>query len=448
MRNPTFLTGLPLLLLIGCSFSKSAPPPPPPRPIHLGATATLDITNGIDVIGSTTLPRGFIPDPGVPPMWLAEDLGIAVAGSLEGKTVVLGLGGQRFTKLTIIASDFGPGAPTGKILDVAASPDGMELATAVTEPANKRLNLMLIDSISGGAGHSVATFDGDYEVPGMRWLDRNTLGIVLHEATAPAQVSSNTDTISSQSSLYVIGITGLGSITHLDQIPCPLARLSFSPSGRYAVSEGDPKTAPPAIVDLENQTCAKIGFEAPIKVLGWARDSSAILFAARGDGGTAGTFRYNLATARSTLVAVSSTAAAYASDGTIIAMGNAGLTWKRVMEDPAAPAKAEIALVDPQTAQITINSLGFRTLPAMFTQSTMAFSTASDSAAIDALVLLPNGPFRELIDYSYPARSAFVLAAGAARGPLSMSWAPDGRALALVDGNASRSMLTVMVPPR
>ena len=113
-----------------------------------------------------------------------------------------------------------------------------------------------------------------------------------------------------------------------------------------------------------------------------------------------------------------------------------------------APAKAEIALLNPRTAVVTINSLGFHTPPALFAQSSMVFTTASDSAAIDTFVPQRDGLLRELIDYSYPARSAFVLASGTARGPLSMSWSPDGRSLAIVDGDASFAMLTVMIPPR
>jgi hypothetical protein len=78
----------------------------------------------------------------------------------------------------------------------------------------------------------------------------------------------------------------------------------------------------------------------------------------------------------------------------------------------------------------------------------MVFTTASDSAAIDTFVPQPDRLLRELIDYSYPARSAFVLASGTARGPLSMSWSSDGRSLAIVDGDASLAMLTVIIPPR
>jgi hypothetical protein len=447
MRNSSLLFASLLFLLAGCSLFKSKPPPAAPRPLHLGATATLDITNGIDVIGSTALPSGFIPSAEVPPMWLAEGFGVAVAGSLNGKATVLGLGGAGFNRLANIASDFGPGAPAGNIVSVAASPDGMEVATAVAEPANKRLNVMLIDSISGGDGHSVASFDGAYRVASMNWIDRDTLAIVLRESLAPAQPPTNIETVSSSGGLYLIGISGLGSLTHLDAIPCRLAHLSFSPNRRFAASSGDSDAAP-AIVDLQNQKCQEIRSAAPIRILGWAPDSSDFLYAARGGGGAVGTFRFSLATARSTVVAVSSPAVAYASDGTIIAMGNAGLTWRRVTEDPDAPAKTEIALIDPRTAQITLNTLGFSASPTVLAQSTMVFTDVSDSAAIDSLVLLPNGLTRLLLDYSYPSRSAFVLASGPVRGQLSMSWAPDGRALALVDGDASLSMLTVMVPPR
>jgi hypothetical protein len=448
MRNRTILATPLLLLLVGCSLFKSKPSAPPPHPFQLGATATLGITTGIPVIASTELPRGFVPNAAVPPMWLAEDLGIAIAGLLNGKGMVLGLSGPKLSHVTVIASDQGPGASAGIIQDAAASPDGMELALAVAEPGNNRLNLMLIDSISNGESHSVASFDGDYDVVSMNWIDRDTLAVLIYPSAPPTQIAANVDTVGAQSGgLYVIGITGLGSIAHLDRIPCRLGPLSFSPNRRFAASAGGGGAAP-AVVDLQNQTCAQIRAAAPVNLLGWAPDSSAFLYGAANDQGNVSTFRYTLAIGRSTLVAVSSKSVAYASDGTIVAMGDAALSWKRVAQAPTAPVKAEIALVNPQTAQITINSLGFQTPPAMFARSTMVFTTASDSAAIDTFVPTNQGPVRELIDYSYPARSAFVLASGPARGPLSMSWSPNGLALAIVDGDASRAMLTVMVPPR
>lgn len=448
MRNRTILAIPLLLLLFGCSLFKSKPPAPPPHPFQLGATATLGITTGIPVIASTKLPHGFVPDSAVPPMWLAEDLGIAIAGSLNGKGMVLGLSGPKLSHVTAIASDHDSGASAGILQGVAASPDGMELALAVAEPANNRLNIVLIDSIGNGESHSVASFDGDYDVVSMKWIDHDTLAVLIYPSAPPAQIAANVDTVGAQSGgLYVIGITGLGSIAHLDRIPCRLGPLSFSPNRRFVASAGGAGAAP-AVVDLQNQTCAQIRAAAPVKLLGWAPDSSAFLYAAANDRGNRSAFRYILAIGRSTLEAVSSKSVAYASDGTIVAMGDAALSWKRIAQAPTAPVKAEIALVNPQTAQITINSLGFQTPPAILAQSTMVFTTASDSAAIDTFVPTSQGPVRELIDYSYAARSAFVLASGPARGPLSMSWSPNGLALAIVDGDASRAMLTVMVPPR
>jgi hypothetical protein len=448
MRNFTLRLAPLLLLVAGCSIFKSAPPPPPPRPLHIGRTATLDITNGIRVAASSELPRGFVPNPDVPPMWLTQDIGIAVAGSIDGKGIVIGLGGPKMTDLTTIASDYGPGARTGRILAVAASPDGMELATAVADSTANRLNLMLIDSISGGDGHSVASFDGDYRVASMNWIDRDTIAIVIRPPAPPVPLASNIDTIDSESGLNLIGIAGLGSVTRLDKIHCRLASLRISPNRRFAVSAGDSDTAP-AIVNLQDQSCAELRVAAPIKVLGWAPDSSAFIYAAREPkSSNVGVFRFSLATGVTNLIAVSSSAAAYTSDGTVAAMGNSGLSWKRIARDPDAPAKAEIALINPRTAVVTINSLGFQTPPAMFAQSSMVFTTASDNAAIDTFVPLRDGLLRMLIDYSYPARSAFVLASGTARGPLSMSWSPDGRELAIVDGDASLAMLTVITPPR
>jgi hypothetical protein len=448
MRNFTRRLALLPLLLAACSIFKSVPPSPPPRLLHLGNTASLDITNGIRVVASSELPHGFVPNPDVPPMWLAQDMGIAVAGSLDGKGIVIGLSGPKMRKLTTITSDSSPGAPDGRILDVAASPDGMELATAVADSTANRLNLMVIDSISRGEGHMVASFDGDDRVASMNWINRETIAIVIRSSIAAAPIASNVETVGSQSGLYLVGIAGLGSVTHVDAIRCPLARLSFSPNQRFAVSTGDRETAP-AVIDLHDQSCAQIPATAPLRVLGWAPDSSAFLYAAREPkGANIGVLRFSPATATSALIAVSSSAAAYASDGTIVALGNGGLSWKRIARDPDARAKAEIALINPRTAVVTINSLGFQTLPAMFAQSSMVFTTASDSAAIDTFVPQPDRLLRELIDYSYPDRSAFVLASGTARGPLLMSWSSDGRSLAIVDGDASLAMLTVIIPPR
>jgi hypothetical protein len=439
---------VPILLCFGgCAFLKSKPPPAPapPPPHYAYRTATLDITDGIRVSAAVELPHGFTPEPSSPPMWLAQGTVVAVAGTLDQKTVVIGFGGDHLTEMTTIASDFGPGAPGGRILEVAASTDGMELATAVAVPDAHRIDLMVIDSISGGQGHSVASFDGDYRVTSLSWLDRTTIAIVLQaEPASPTTIGADT----SAKGLYAVGISGVGSVAHFDRVHCGLGQMSFSPNRRFAVSEGDRDLAP-AIVDLGAQACVEIRAPGPIKVLGWSPDSSAFLYAAsNSDGKSAGVFRFTVATAQRTLVAVSSTAVAYAGDGTIVALGNGRLSWKRVAQSPEAPVKAEIALLNPLTAEVTINSLGFKTPPALFARSTMVLTTASDSAAIDTFLATTDGVLRELIDYSYPSRNAFVLASGRANGPLAMSWSDDGRAIAIVDGDASLAKLTVLVPPQ
>jgi hypothetical protein len=427
--------------LAGCAFFKSAPPPAP-RPVFLGRTATLDITAGIGISASVELPRGFMPDPASPPRWLAQDTVVAVSGTLDQKAVMLGFGGNKLHDMTILASDFGPGTPDGRILAVAANTDGMEIATAIAPAGAHRLDLMVVDTISGGQGHSVASFDGDYRVASMGWLDHSTIAIVI-EPAASATLGGSPAGIAS--GLYAVGISGIGSVIHFDKIGCRLGRLSFSPNRRFAASDGD-RDVPPAIVDLHLQGCAEIHVPGPVRVLGWAPDSSALLYA-RG-GSNAGVFRFTVATGQRVLIAVSSAAAAYASDGTIIAMGNGRLSWKAVARDPDAPVKAEIALLNPLTAVVTINSLGFQTPAALLARSTMVLTPASDDAAIETFVPISEGLRRALIDYSYPARSAFVLASGHASGPLTMSWSNDGRALAIVDGDAAHAMLTVLIPPR
>jgi hypothetical protein len=450
-----------LLSLAGCSLFKSKPPPPPPRPLYVSRTATLEITNGIGVAASVELPPGFAPDFDSPPMWLAQGLAIGVAGALDQKAVILGFHGDRFNQAATIARDFGPGAPNGRIVAVAASPDGLELATAVAAEDAPRLDLTVIDSISGGEGHSVASFDGSFRLVSLTWLDRTTIAILIKASDAATATTANTPaptdspstletaaTANTGAGLYLVGISGIGSITHFDKIKCGLGRLSFSPSRRFAVSEGDRDTAP-AVIDLRTQACAEIRVPQRIRILGWAPDSSAFLYAVGDrDGKNAGVYRFTVATGRRTLIAVSAAAAAFASDGTIVALGNSQLSWKRLAQKPDQPIKAEIALLNPLTAVVTINSLGFETPPTIFARSWMLLTPASDDAAIDTFVPESNALRRELIEYSYPARSAFVLASGRPAGPLSMSWSTNGRALAIVDSDGAHAKLTVLIPPQ
>jgi hypothetical protein len=78
----------------------------------------------------------------------------------------------------------------------------------------------------------------------------------------------------------------------------------------------------------------------------------------------------------------------------------------------------------------------------------MVFSQISNDAIIDTAIPGATGPVREIIEYSYPARAAFVLAHGAVQGPVAISWSPDGRQIAIADGDATRRTLAVIAPPK
>ncbi len=66
-------------------------------------------------------------------MWLQTGDEIAVAGSVNGRSVIVGYGESAWQSRRVIAEDGGTGAPNGHIVDVAPSPDGLTLALAVLD---------------------------------------------------------------------------------------------------------------------------------------------------------------------------------------------------------------------------------------------------------------------------------------------------------------------------
>jgi len=435
----------------GCSFlTRPTPTKPPPVPLYEARTATLAITMGIPLPAAIALPPGFAPAVGYPPMWLGTEIG--VAGEVEGKTVVLGFSGAKLANRRVLAQDFGAAATAGVIVDIAASPYGTSLATAVSQPQNNRIVVFLRDltSPSDAEGHALASVDGSFALVHLTWLDSATLSLALR---APAPSPDSTEpaaaggaALDAMDGLYVIYGAKLPQRFHLPG--CALSRLSWSPNRRLAVAQGDVQ-APVALIDYTAHICQKLNIATPIKVLGWSPDSTAFIYTAPNvDARSVGIFRYELATGAITLVAVSSSAAAFASDGAIIAVVNRELTWRRVAAQPQAKVKVEIAAFDPKQSEIRINSLGFETRAALLARGSMVFSAASNDAVIDAYLPAVPVPIRELIEYTYPTHSAFVLARGPAQGPVMMSWSPDGRIIAIVDGDAHASTLTLLVPPR
>ena len=94
----------------------------------------MDITPEIAVNALVATPPGFTPIVGQRPMWLQQNRELALTGTLQDRTEVLGFSGPGYKKERLIAADGGPGAPNGKIVGLAASPDGLTLAVAEAEP--------------------------------------------------------------------------------------------------------------------------------------------------------------------------------------------------------------------------------------------------------------------------------------------------------------------------
>ncbi len=405
------------------------------------------------------MPPGFEPVPGWPPMWLMQNDDVVVAGRVGGRTEVFSFSGKNFQARGAIGEDFGSLAGDGGIVDLAVSPDGSEIATAVEASNPARLEIVTASIIGGGKGAPIATFDGDFAFASIVWKNNATLALTLgpesngapatsEPVTAPLDQSSESGATSTAGGLYLIDITGLGAVSHLDKIKCPLGPVNFSPNGGFAASGGT-DMARAAIIDVSSQACLPFGPRSPVKILGWSPDSTMLLYAGDiGPNNLPGAFRYDLKTGATSVVAIASASAAFASDGTLVALGDNELTWRRLADYPNSTIKSEIALFSPVTSEITIDSLGFSGTPELLAQSSMAFTQATDAAAIDLLFPTPKGVYRTLIEYSYPSHQAFALASGAARGPLLMSWSHTGSMLAVLDGVGGGAKLTVFAPPR
>jgi hypothetical protein len=426
-----------LLAMVGGCASRSPGKISIPPAIRNGS---LVITSGIRVVSSTSLPEGFETDPDYAPIWIRHGTEIAIAGMAGGKRVLLSVAGPEGLQQRVIAEDLGP-AEQDRILDIAASADGLTLAIAVAEPQENRVEVLLRDALSDSVARSASSFDGASAWAQLKWLDGATL------ALARRSESGVDDNAADVTSLDLITVAGSLETKPLEQIKCALSPLSFSPDARLAVAQGDIK-APPALLDLHAETCRTLTIGEPVRVLAWAPDASAFLYSAHGKNGVPGVFCYDLASGRSVIVAISSGAAAYASDGTIVAAGNTELSLRRAADASSKPIVVEIASITPYHGVITVNALGLTTLPAMLARSSMMFSRNTDCGVMDIAIPAPAGPLRELIEYSYPTRAAFILASGPADAPLALSWSPDGKLLALVDAGVQPNRVTVLAPPR
>jgi len=446
------------LALAAASCSTVLQPRPPSPPPRLEATATLTITAGVSVLASSPLPQGLAPAAGQPPLWLQNGTEIGVVGTTQGHIVVLGYGGPDWRSERVLAAETGAdAAEEGTIVDLAASPDGMTLATAVVPHGERRLDIILRDLIAVGAGHSIMSFDGAYDSVSMSWLNSQTIALALRAHPEPPPPPAPTNSapgapppetpLKPADGLQLIVVSGPGSVAPL-KLPCAMSRLSWSRRGVYAIGEGD-ASAPPIAIDRRTSTCRKFAAQGPIRVLAWSpRDESSFVYAEPMQADkSACVFRYDLETGAGKLIAAGSSAAAFTSSGAIIALGNQQLSQRSVAERPNAPVLAQLAIFDPDEPKVDLKSLGFDTPPAMLVESTIAYATETNRAAIETFAPAAPIAMRKIIVYSVPGDSAYQIAFGPARGVAVMSWAPKGRWLAIADGDATHSTLTVIQPP-
>jgi hypothetical protein len=442
-----------------CSTTEEAPKPA--APVFVARSATLEVTNGIKILTTVEMPNGFAPIAGREPMWLQNGAEIGVVGTEGGHTIVYGLGGTAWRTGRILAAESGPrAAETGTIVDVAASPDGLTLATAVVTPDNKRLDLITRDLISTSAGEAIASFDGQYDSVSISWLNRATIALALRrhpeppsEEGAKPEQTDDADAVETPKNpadgLQLVVITGASSVAPL-KLSCAMSQLSWSEHGVYAIGQGD-AGAPPIIIDRRKSTCTRFHVTAPIHVLDWNSDDegSFLYVAPDPTRHTVGVYQYNIATGAEKLVAASSSAASFTDGSDVIALGNQQLTFRAAIERPEAPVLAQVAISEPEQSEVDVKPLGFNTIPTMLAQSTMAYANGSDDAAMQIFAPSLPVPWRKIVTYSLRSDSAFLIAAGPAKGTVTMSWSPRGRWVAILDGDAStQTVLSVLVPPR
>jgi hypothetical protein len=433
-----------ILAISGCaSHRPESIPHPIPSPVRRGSLA---ISNGIRIRGSVELPTGFVPDAAYGPIWLEQGTEVGVAGTVEGRSALLGFSGPRMASQRIIAEDFGVGAPHGRILGVAVSPIGAEFATAIAEPAENRVEVVVRNGPADGDGRTVAMIAGAFAGAQLKWIDATTIAIALKAIEFDPAATSASGTRSG----YDLDLIKIGkpSETHpLSRLQCGLTELNFSSDGRFAVAEGDAAT-PPALIDLRRETCAPLKRRDPIRVIAWAPDDATFLYYAPGKDRVPSIFRYDRLSGESVVVAIASGAAAYTADGTIIALGNERLTWRTARTAARQAIAAKIARWTVDRQELTINSLGFDTTPELLAQAAMVFAPGSDDGLIDIVAIKGGQSVRELIEYSYAARAAFVLATTSLDVVIGKSWSPDGKLIALVETTAQPGILTVIAPPR
>ncbi len=430
----------------------------PPNPGTLAppvTTAIMEIAPGIPVAARAAMPPGFEPLPFHPPLWLRDGRDVAVIGSLRGRTMLIDFVPDR-EQTNVLAMDNPPDAPDATLADIAVSPDRWSLAIATARANGNRLDLLRYD-LAHDQAHRIASIEGKFESVSLGWPVANTIALGLRRpppqkpaetnpprTTVPAAPGADTAEAAG-SSIFLVAADGSGPP---EQLPfnCPLSALSWGPDGIWAVGQGD-AVAPPSLIDRRRKSCMPLNVPGPIRVLGWAPSGGAFLFV----GPTAGNplssaYQFDIPTRQAAPVAISSSAAVYVSDTSILAIGNRELTSERAIAHPRALITAEVALMDMSRSDVKVRTLGVDTFPEMLASSAMTYSPNFAMAAIELFAPGGTAAFRHIIAYSAKTGGETLLASGPAIGLALMSWSPDGSTLALFDGDSGRSQLTLLLP--
>src|ERR1700683_4402787 len=151
------ILALTIVSVASCSNTTPKPGPPP----VLARSTTLAVTNGIKVLTNVAMPNGFAPIPSRAPIWMQGGEEIGVVGTQDGHTIMYGLGGAGWRTGRILAAESGPAAAEeGTIADVAVSPNGLTLATAMVTPDGNRVDLIIRDLIASGSGRGIRDVKG------------------------------------------------------------------------------------------------------------------------------------------------------------------------------------------------------------------------------------------------------------------------------------------------
>ncbi|HKN13307.1 MAG TPA: hypothetical protein VJX68_08925 [Candidatus Binatus sp.] len=464
MPRSVFILILALTAVGVASCSTSTPAPKPGPPPFLARSTTLAVTNGIKVLTNVAMPQGFAPISTRPPIWLQNGEEIGVVGTQAGHTIMYGLGGAGWRTGRVLVAETGPAAAEeGTLADLAVSPNGLTLATAMVAPGGDRVDVIIRDLIATGPGNAISDFNGRYDSISMSWLNDSTIALALRAHPEPPEESGVSDEAPKSDSdqpdaeppptrsdgLQLIVITGAASVAPL-KLSCPMSPLSWSAHGVYAVGQGD-AGAPPVIIDRRASTCTRFHVREPIHVLDWDKDDEGSFLYVGPDPTrhTIGVFKYNIATGAEHLMGVSTGAASFAAGSDTVTLGNRDLTFARAIERPEKSIPAQVAVAQSDQSQVDVKSLGFDTWPEMLARSTMAYSKGADEAAMQIYAPSLPVPWRKIVTYSLHYDSAFLLAEGPAQGTVTMSWSLRGRWLAFLDGDATAgTVMTVIEPPR